>query len=258
MVNPRGRTRVAKFGGILKAQQVEMWEKQKRKTHDSHGSTGDEMRSSCDNQVLDEELGCDDESGEKRDDLLGVVEIIAGSGATKLSSASDEKQIPRNASDTSDHLHSPPGSENDLMNIEKEKGEKQPSKTILQSHRLEVVEPLPQFKPHHTTTPEVERDETLEKSHGPSVKRLLAKQTDISTDDDEIPQAPLAPLNIMKNTKTGASRLHSPDIDRPGPTKVAKTIPDSKLQIVIAGCNNSPKFKGQSNNHQGETTSTSR
>lgn len=246
VVDPYGRTRVAVFGGILKAQQVQMWrqqqrdsilkaeqvqtEEQRRRKHKSPNNE-DEIQGGYDSYASDEDpIG--EENGRRVDVLMEATQSIVESVAAGPNSANDEKQVLRNIQDTGDHTHSSrlPGSRNSLT--------KTATKTVSSGHHPKVVDPLFPSKPKNTTL----GDRAPESTPGSSVELPVAKE-DIDTDDEnEIPQAPLIPLKIMDTRVkvSGILRRHSPFIDRLKNVPVkSRIIPSIKSQT---GTNNSSQL----------------
>lgn len=218
VVNPNGRTRVDMFGGILKAQQVDLWAKRKKTGGNSEENTEDEaprsdedeMHNGYDEHASDEEP-MNDENGKKVDVLEEGVGRIVEPIAMKSNSTSDKEQ---NIQDTDDHSHNPSPQEfaNDLMKTVTE--EERSPEVALSSYLSDVVEPLSLSGPINTIAPGV-RGRTPESTPDSSIKLPVARLEYIDTDDEEIPQAPLIPLNIMadKKLKIPGVLKHSPFID---------------------------------------------
>lgn len=222
VVNPNGRTRVDMFGGILKAQQVDLWAKRKKTGCDSEENTEDEASWSDEDEIhngygeqaSDEELA-NDENGKKVDVLEEAVGGIVEPIAMKWNSTSDKEQVLQNIQDTDDHSHNPSSQElaNDLMKTVTEE-ERSPEAALL-IYLSKEVEPLSLSGSINTIAPGV-TGRTPQSTPDSSVKLPVARLECIDTDDDdEIPQAPLIPLNIMADKKSKISALkHSPFIDR--------------------------------------------
>lgn len=248
VVNPNGRTRVDMFGGILKAQQVDLWAKRKKTGCDSEENTEDEaswsdedeMHNGYGEQASDEEP-TNDENGKKVDVLEEAVGGIVEPIAMKWNPTSDKEEVLQSIQDTDDHSHNPSSQElaNDLMKTVTE--EERSPEAALPSYLSEEVEPLSLSEPINTITPGV-TGRTLESTPDSSVKLLVARPECIDTDDEEIPQAPLIPLNIMTDKKPKSSVLkHSPFIDclTEMSVKPSKITLGNKLQ---AGGNNSSQL----------------
>lgn len=224
VVDPYGRTRVAMFGSILKAQEVQLWEKRKK-----DGSLNDEnnIQSGYDVHASDEEP-ISKESGRSAGVLMKAARSIMEPVASKSSPENDEKQVLRNIQDTGDHSHNSrlPGSGN---NPTKLATETETPEAASSSHNSKVIKPLFLSKPNAAVP---------RPTPGPSVELPVARQEDISTDDeDEIPQAPLMPLIIMADTKAKTSGIlerNSPFIDRPKETPAKlNTTPSTKSQAGV-------------------------
>lgn len=224
VVNPNGRTRVDMFGGILKAQQVELWAKRKKTGCDSDENTEDEASWSDEDKmqsgghVVGEPINDNGKRG-------NVLEKSAGEVAEPFDMesicANNKEQVLEYIQDTDDHSHNPRSQEfrNDLVKIVT--GEERPSEVVLSSYLPEAVEPLLLSEPNNTAAPGV-KDKAREPTPDPSFEVPVARLECIDTDDEGIPQAPLIPLNIMVDTKAKifGTLKHTPFIGRP--TEVSK------------------------------------
>lgn len=237
VVNPNGRTRVAMFGGILKAQQVELWEKRKKTACDPEGNSEDEtwsdedgIQSGYDGHTSDEEPASDESSRKingLKEAVRGIVEPVAAKP---------------NIQDTSDHPDSPRLHESGNHPMKTVTEEERSSKAVSTGYYSDVIGHLLSSGP---TVPGVE-DNAPELTPG-SVKPPVARQDIDADDEDELPQAPLMPLNTMAGAKAKISSIlkrHSSFIDRPKEmsAKPGKIIPGSKPQAS----DNSPQLRGQS------------
>lgn len=262
VVNRKGRTRVAMFGGILKAQAVGLWEKEKKKARDSEGNTEDEARSDEDEKLSGygeltwaEELVPHDEDGGKIHDLKEVAQDIVGPPTAKPDSTSNQQQSSQNTQDTKDHPNSPKPPKFRDNPVEIVEGERCLG-TALPSSYSEAVVPL--FSPRLSNTTRLKvGDKTPEKSLDPSAGLPIAKQINISTDDeDEISQTSFMPLNVVADAKAkppGTPKRHSPFINRSKEisANLTKITPDNKSQVDMTGVN-SLYLKGQPKSHQGK------
>lgn len=216
VVNPNGRTRVDMFGGILKAQQVELWAKRKKTGCDSDENTedsdSDEMQSGYGGHMLGEPIN---DSGKKGDVPEELVRETVKSFDMKSNRANDKEQVLGNIQDTDDHSHNPRSQEfrNDLVKIVTE--EERPSEVVPPSYLSEAVEPL-LFSEPNTAAPGV-KDKAREPTPDSFFEMPVARPECINTDDEKITQAPPIPLNIMAgaNTKTSGTPKHSPFVGRP-------------------------------------------
>lgn len=225
VVNPYGRTRVAMFGGILKAQEVQLWEKRKK---DGPLKDEDEIQSGYDGHASDEEP-ISNGSSRRVGVLMEAARSIMEPVVSKSSPANDGKQVLRNIQDTDDHSQNS-GSGNNSTKLATETPEAASS-----SYNSKAIKPLFPSKPN-TAVPKP--------TPSSSVELPVARQEDISTDDeDEIPQAPLIPLVIMADTKakpSGILERNSPFIDRLNETPAKlDTTPSTKSR---AGASNSSQL----------------
>lgn len=270
VVNPYGRTRVDVFGGILKAQQVQMWEKRKKDKslgdeneipsgYDGHASNenpigkegGRRGRTGVDNvlgailkaqqvqlrekQKKDKSLGNENEiqsgyDGHASDEPISKESVTRVNVLMEAARSIVEPVVSKPRNIQNTGDHSH-NSRLPGSGINLTKLATETPEATSSSHNSKVIKPLFPSKPNTAV---------LGPTPSSSVKLPVERQ-DIGTDDeDEIPQAPLMPLIIMADTKAKISGIlgkNSPFIDRPKET-LAKlgTTPSTKSQ---AGANNS-------------------
>lgn len=209
VVNPNGRTRVDMFGGILKAQQVELWAKRKKTGCDSDENTEDEASWTDEDEIQNGYGGhvsseSINDSGKRGDILEESAGATVEPSDMELNCANDKEQIFESIRGTEDHSHNPRSQEsrNDLVKIVTEQG--QSSEIVPPSYLPEAVEPLLLSEPNNTVAPGV-KDKAREPTPDSSFEVPVARLECIDTDDEEIPQASFIPLNIMVGTKAKIS-----------------------------------------------------
>ncbi|RPB11346.1 hypothetical protein P167DRAFT_220919 [Morchella conica CCBAS932] len=215
VVDPNGRTRLEVFGGILKAQQVNLWEqngKQPQKRQDE-----DENEDAQSDTDYDGDGGFDDEAWDKQlaseDERNKVTEAptkeVVGAIVSKLPSPSPgakQTEIQQH----NEHIVPAENATPHSIVVDH---------PILSQHPI-TDEPLPSSQLSGMLLSDGENDKIPESLPGSSIELPMAEHlgdnTDENEEEDEIPQAPLMPLN---------SALHC----------TAKALDNSDLQYPCSG-----------------------
>ncbi|KAI5844610.1 hypothetical protein DFP73DRAFT_61534 [Morchella snyderi] len=198
VVDPNGRTRLEVFGGILKAQQVNLWERngkqpQKRQDEDENENaqcnTDYDGDGGFDDEVWDNQLGSEDEENK----VTGVhTEEAVGAIASKsLSPSPEAKQI--EMQHHNEHISPAENATSDSLVVDH---------PMLSQHPT-PDEPLPSSQRSGMLLSDGENDKIPESLPGSSIAlpmtEHLGDHTDENEEEDEIPQAPLMPLKSALN-----------------------------------------------------------
>lgn len=265
VMNPNGRTRVAVFGGILKAQQVEMWEKEKKKrreqnsgnAEDEISSDEDGMGSSNGNSVSGEQSGSaggNDVDGNALGIALGGTMESAVLASSNANGDKPNHEPPLEVRNVDNHSCSggTPGSGNDLVGVVGV-GE-HPLSAVQPTYHSEVIGPLPS-KSNHSTHQE---DKVPELPPDSSLELPVAEPMDIDINGGGgIPQPPLTPLNLMMRAKATVSSilkqrsLYS-DRLKEIPADPITSNRGQKSQAAVTGEGSSLGLKEKSQGHQGK------